>query len=269
METDLSKLESDLIELSEEVGDLIRNSRKELKNNDIREKGVHDLVTSVDEKAERRFVSGLSELLPEAGFIAEEGTRSGQGERYDWVIDPLDGTTNFVHGIPSYCTSVALLEDRVPVLGVVHEVVHGETFHAKKGQGARLNGEKIAVSKNPDLYDGLIVTGFPGKGFENMDAYLEVFKELLIKTRGARRLGSAAADLCYVACGRFDVFYEFGLKPWDVAAGALIVEEAGGRISDFSLSEQAIFGGEIIASNRKVHDAFYELFSRIYPVSSS
>ncbi len=266
---DLLKLEKELIEISEKVGDMIKNSREKLQKEDVREKKLHDLVTSVDEEAERIFVDRLSELLPEAGFIAEEGTRSSQGEEYDWVIDPLDGTTNFVHGIPSYCTSVALLKDRVPVLGVVHEVVHQETFSAVKAEGARMNGDPIAVSPNEEFGDSLIVTGFPGRNFEKMEAYMEVFKELLLKTRGARRLGSAAADLCYVACGRFDVFYEFGLKPWDVAAGELIVEEAGGRVTDFSLGNDALFGREIIASNGKVHAPFYELFSRIYNVPSS
>lgn len=248
---------------------MIQSSRKELEHEQIREKKLHDLVTTVDEEAERIFVEKLSELLPEAGFIAEEGTRSKRGERYDWVIDPLDGTTNFVHGIPSYCTSVALLDEGEPVLGVVHEVVHEETFHAVKGQGTKMNGKPIAVSPNPSLSDSLIVTGFPPSSFENLDAYLEVFKELLMKTRGARRLGSAAADLCYVACGRFDVFYEFGLKPWDVAAGKLIVQEAGGRVTDFSLGDDVLFGKEIIASNDKVHEEFHELFKGIYPLPSS
>lgn len=247
---------------------MIRNSREALKKEDVREKRAHDLVTSVDEEAERIFVDRLSELLPEAGFITEEGTRSTQGDRYDWVIDPLDGTTNFVHGIPSYCTSVALLKDQYPVLGVVHEVVHRETFHAVQGEGTKLNGTPVRTSSNEYLEDGLIVTGFPPRNFEKMDAYIEVFKELLIKTRGARRLGSAAADLCYVACGRFDVFYEFGLKPWDVAAGTLIVQEAGGKVTDFSLGENMIFGKEIIASNGKVHKDFQQLFSSIYPVPS-
>jgi myo-inositol-1(or 4)-monophosphatase len=266
---DLKELERELIRISEDVGAMIRASREELRTDQIREKGVHDLVTSVDEEAERRFVNALRELLPEAGFIAEEGTDSSRGERYDWVIDPLDGTTNFVHGIPSYCTSVALLENGEPILGVVHEVVHGETFHARKGNAAYLNGAPISCSPNEDLGDSLIVTGFPQRDFENMDAYLQLFKEILLQTRGARRLGSAAADLCYVACGRFDVFYEFGLKPWDVAAGALIVEEAGGRVSNFSLGSEAVFKGEIIASNGKVHEAFYKLFERIYPVPPS
>lgn len=266
---EFSDLEKEVLRISREVGAMIQSSRKELEKRDIREKGVHDLVTSVDEKAERIFVDRLSELLPEAGFIAEEGTRSDRGERYDWVIDPLDGTTNFVHGIPSYCTSVALLDEGEPVLGVVHEVVHEESFHAVKGQGAKMNGKSIRVSPNPSLSDSLIVTGFPPSSFENLNAYIEVFKELLIKTRGARRLGSAAADLCYVACGRFDVFYEFGLKPWDVAAGTLIVEEAGGKVTDFSLGDEVLFGKEIIASNRAVHAEFHELFKGIYPLPAS
>ncbi len=266
---ELAEMEKALVGISEEVGNMIKSSRKELQKKDVREKKVHDLVTSVDMEAERIFVDRLNELLPEAGFIAEEGTRSHRGERYDWVIDPLDGTTNFVHGIPSYCTSVALLEEGVPVLGVVHEVVHEETFHAVKGSGARMNGDFIGVSPNEEFGDSLIVTGFPGRRFQRMDAYIEVFKELLMETRGARRLGSAAADLCYVACGRFDVFYEFGLNPWDVAAGLLSVQEAGGRVTDFSLGNDVLFGKEIIASNGKVHRSFHDLFSRIYQGSSS
>ncbi|HEY6161377.1 MAG TPA: inositol monophosphatase family protein [Bacteroidia bacterium] len=216
---------------------------------DIEHKGVHDLVTFVDKTSEEKLVKGLSALLPEAGFIAEEGTIAKKGERYNWVIDPLDGTTNFIHGIPCYAISVALVDKDEVILGVVYEITRKECFHAHKFSPAFLNEKEIHVTGTQKLNDSLIATGFPYTNFDQLEEYLKVFRHLMLNTRGIRRIGSAATDLCYAACGRFDGFFEYGLKPWDVAAGSFIVKQAGGNCCDFKGKENFIEGREIIAGN--------------------
>lgn len=215
----------------------------------IESKGLHDLVSYVDKESEQRIIAALELLLPESGFIAEEGTNSKVGEHYNWVIDPLDGTTNYIQGVPIYAVSIGLLKDGELVLGVVYEVGRDECFYAWKDGGAYLNGERIYVSERADMHDALLATGFPYNDFSKLDAYLEMLKWTMTNARGVRRLGSAATDLAYVACGRFDAFWEYDLKPWDVAAGAVIVKEAGGTVADFSGGNDFLFGKEIIATN--------------------
>jgi len=196
--------------------------------------------------------------LPESGFIAEEGTSSKHGERYNWVIDPLDGTTNYIQGVPIYAVSIGLLDGDELVVGVVYEVGLDECFYAWKKGGAYMNGEPIRVSERDDIHDALLATGFPYSNFDQLDEYLALLKWTMTNARGVRRLGSAATDLAYVACGRFDAFWEYDLKPWDVAAGALIVKEAGGVVTDFNGGNNYIFGGEIIASNALLGDLMLE-----------
>ncbi|MCL4171156.1 UNVERIFIED_CONTAM: hypothetical protein GTU68_039147, partial [Idotea baltica] len=208
----------------------MKEERSSFKQADVEVKELNNFVSYVDKQAEQRFVTALELLLPEAGFIAEEGTSSKKGERYHWIIDPLDGTTNYVHGIPFYCTSVALMDGDELVMGVIYEPNTQECFHALTGQGAFLNGKPINVTDNSVLSDCLLATGFPYDDFEREDAFFKVLKTLTQQSRGLRRLGSAALDLAYVACGRFDGFFEYGLNPWDVAAGALIVQEAEGKV---------------------------------------
>ena len=215
----------------------------------IKTKGLHDLVSYVDKESEKRIIRQLSEFLPESGFIAEEGTSDKHGERYNWVIDPLDGTTNFIQGVPVYAVSIGLLDGDELVLGVVYEVGRDECFYAWKNGGAYLNGELIRVSNIATSHDALLATGFPYSNFEQLDKYMSLLKWAMTEARGVRRLGSAATDLAYVACGRFDSFFEYDLKPWDVAAGVLIVKEAGGVVTDFGAGNDYLFGGEIIASN--------------------
>jgi myo-inositol-1(or 4)-monophosphatase len=236
-------------DLSKEVGAFIRTEVTKLKRSDIELKGHHDLVTYVDKSVEKRIVEVLSKILPEAGFIVEENTTTKKGEKYNWVVDPLDGTTNFVHAIPVFSVSIALMEDDEVILGVVYEVNNDECFYSWKGGEAFLNDSEISVSQNKLLDDALVATGFPYNDFERLDIYIEFFKMLLVKSRGMRRLGSAAVDLAYVACGRFDVFFEYSLNPWDVAAGAFIVKQAGGEVFDFKGGDDYIFGKEIVASN--------------------
>ena len=245
----LELLCQDVIELAREVGIFIKMEEKKVTSSDIEEKSLNSLVSYVDKTAEEKLVNGLTELLPEAGFIAEEGTSSKVGDSYNWIIDPLDGTTNFLHGIPTYSVSIALQSTDEIILGVVYEVNRDECFYAWKEGGAFLNGDRMHVSKTAQLKDSLLATGFPYYDYDRSDAYFELLKQLAHSTRGVRRIGSAAVDLVYVACGRFDAFFEYSLHPWDVAAGAFIVEEAGGSISDFSGQDNWLHGKEIIASN--------------------
>ncbi len=236
-------------EIARESGKIMAEERKNFDPEKIENKGMHDLVSYVDKESELRIIDALSKILPESGFIAEEGTTDIKGERYNWIIDPLDGTTNFIQGVPLYCVSIGLLDKDELVVGVVYEVGRDECFYAWKDGGAFLNGEPIHVSKRGDIHDALLATGFPYSEFSRMDEYIEFLKWTMVNARGVRRLGSAAADMVYVACGRFDAFWEYDLKPWDVAGGAVIVKEAGGTVTDYSGGNNYLFGREIIASN--------------------
>lgn len=249
----------DVVELAREVGIFIKIEESKVKKNDIEEKSLNSLVSYVDKTAEELIVKDLSQFLPEAGFIAEEGTSSKVGETYNWIIDPLDGTTNFLHGIPTYSVSIALKKNDKIVLGVVYEVNRDECFYAWENSKAFLNGEIINVSKTDKLADSLIATGFPYYDYERSESYFSVLKKLAQSTRGVRRIGSAAVDLVYTACGRFDAFFEYSLHAWDVAAGAFIVQQAGGTICDFSGKDNWLFGKEIIACNPQVSSEFIPL----------
>lgn len=242
--------------LSAETRLFILQEAGRIKAESIEVKDRNSFVTYVDKGSEERLVKGLSALLPEAGFITEENTISKKGEHYEWVIDPLDGTTNFIHGIPCYAISIGLLRDQVPVLGVVHELNMDECFYAWEGGPACMNQKEVKVSGAAKLADTLIATGFPYYDYERQEEYMELFRHFMRTTRGLRRLGSAAADLAYVACGRFDGFYEYSLHPWDVTAGAFIVQQAGGKVSDFSGKDNYIFGKEIVAANSAVYNEF-------------
>jgi len=246
---DYEELCLSVCEIARKAGGFIANERKHFNPNKVENKGLHDLVSYVDKTSEAVIIEALSALLPESGFIAEEGTSTKKGERFNWVIDPLDGTTNFIQGVPVYAVSIGLLEGEELVLGVVYEICRDECFFAWKGSKAYLNGDEICVSDTTDMHDALLATGFPYSNFSQLDSYMDLLRWSMTEARGVRRLGSAATDLAYVACGRFDVFFEYDLKPWDVAAGALIVKQAGGKLSDFNHREGYLFGGEIIASN--------------------
>ncbi|OFX83824.1 MAG: inositol monophosphatase [Bacteroidetes bacterium GWF2_33_16] len=242
--------------LSKEVGLFIKTERTSNKNIHIEVKGIHDFVTYVDKTAEQKLVDGLSKILPEAGYIAEENTSTKKGEKYNWIIDPLDGTTNFIHGLPPYAISIALMENDQIILGVVYEISLDECFYAWHDSPAFLNGEIIKVSDKKDLKSSLIATGFPYYDYKRIKPFLESLEFFMVNSHGVRRLGSAATDLVYVACGRFEAFYEYSLSPWDVAAGAFIVQQAGGKVSDFKGEKNYIFGKEIVACNNFVFDEF-------------
>jgi myo-inositol-1(or 4)-monophosphatase len=256
MNMPLRELCEKVCQLSREVGAFIKSERKQFSSEKVEVKGKNDFVSYVDKNAERLITEKLSLLLPEAGYIAEEGTSTKKGEVYNWVIDPLDGTTNFIHGVPCFAISIALLKDEEIVLGVVYEINLDECFYAWQGSKAYLNGKEISVSDNTRLSDSLLATGFPYYNYSRMTEYMKLFTHFLQNTRGLRRLGSAATDLAYVACGRFDGFYEYSLNPWDVAAGAIIVQQAGGHVTDFNGGKNYLFGKEIIAGNATIFKEF-------------
>lgn len=221
----------------------------------ISDKGLNQLVSFVDIETEKLLVQKLEKLVPHCKFVTEEGTENGlDSASKTWIIDPLDGTTNFLHGLGAFSISVALYEGNEAILGVVYVPIWDEMFSALKGNGAKLNGNPISVAKTTQLKESLIATGFPYYEFDQMEAYLGILKELMQKTHGLRRMGSAAIDLAYTACGRFDGFFELGLSPWDVAAGILIVEEAGGRVSDFVGGNNFLYGKSILASSAGVYE---------------
>ncbi|MDR9419323.1 inositol monophosphatase family protein [Gracilimonas sp.] len=221
----------------------------------VKLKGKNDLVTDADVAAEKKIIEIINVSFPDDKILAEESSGTNElAEGRIWIIDPIDGTTNFAHGFPVYCVSIALWENREPKVGLVLEVANQEEFTAVSGEGAFLNGEPIQVSGNEDPSSSLIGTGFPYKDFDLVDNYLKLFRAMMHKTHGVRRPGTAAWDLCNVACGRFEGFYEYGLSIWDVAAGALIIKEAGGIVTDWQGGDNWYFGERIIAGNKAVHE---------------
>jgi myo-inositol-1(or 4)-monophosphatase len=249
-------------EIARETGSFIREEGKKITVSDIEFKGVTSLVTYVDKTAETRIVAAVKKLIPGSGFVAEEGTADSDNEKFTWIIDPLDGTTNFIHGIAPHSVSIALKEDDKIVLGVVYEVKSDEMFYAWKDSPAYLNGAVIKVSANSKPEHALIATGFPYYDFDRVDDYIAAMKHLMKTTRGLRRLGSAAIDLAYVAAGRFDAFYEHALHAWDVAAGVFIIQQAGGKVTDFNGGDKWLFGGELIAASGSYFDEFYSVINR-------
>lgn len=218
-----------------------------------------NLVTEIDKNSEEIIISMIRKHFPHHDFLAEESGSHNRESEYRWIIDPLDGTLNFTHGVPLYSVSIAVEERGTVVAGVVYEPNLGELFTAEKGKGARLNGKPIHVSKVSSLIESMVVTGFPYTIQQNPDHAIEHFVNILMHAQGVRRLGSAAVDLCYVACGRFEAFWEVTLSPWDMAAGVLIVEEAGGRFSDFTGAPTSIYKKQVLASNALVHDKMVEV----------
>ncbi len=248
----------EVVKLSKEIGKFLLHEIKSVKPSDIEEKGTHDFVSYVDKTAEAMIVKRLSELLPESGFIAEEGTSDKKSEVLNWIVDPLDGTTNFLHQVPLFSVSIALMEKNEIVLGVVYEPNLDECFYAWKGGKAYMNENIIEVSKQNKLGSSLIATGFPYYDYQELQAYMKLFEWFAINTSGLRRLGSAAVDLIYTACGRYEAFYEYGLKPWDVAAGVFIVAQAGGKVTDFKGGNNYVFGKQLLASNSILHAPLLE-----------
>jgi myo-inositol-1(or 4)-monophosphatase len=252
----LQQLCADACKVAKEAGLFMLHERANFKHDMIEIKSFNQLVSYVDKTSEELLVKGLSNLLPKAGFITEEKTVKTQYQPFMWVIDPLDGTTNYIHNIPVYSVSIALLHNQKPVIGIVYEVCRDEMFYAWQGGGAYLNGKRIGVKQNTVLEKSLLATGFPYYDFEIMNQYLLVLKYFMTNTQGMRRMGSAAVDLAYTACGRFDGFFEYGLHAWDVAGGICLIEEAGGIVKDFNGGNDYLFGKTIIASSLAIYKPF-------------
>lgn len=251
-----------VVKTAKKAGAFIKKERETFTPDKIEIKGLNDLVSYVDKGAEKIIVEDLKELVPEAGFIVEENSIDGRAE-YNWIVDPLDGTTNFIHGVPCYAVSIALEHNGEIILGVVYEVSRNECFTAVRGgKGAYLNNNPIRVSETPTLFKSLIATGFPIYNFERLDNYLTTLKFLMQHTHGVRRIGAASVDMCYLACGRVDAFFEYNLNSWDVAAASLIIEEAGGTVTDFKGGGNFLFGKEICCTNGSLMQEFEEVIQK-------
>ncbi len=251
-------------DLAKEAGAFLKGEVSKLSEADIETKGLHDFVTYVDKSSEKLIVAKLAEILPSAGFIVEEKTSINKADIYNWIVDPLDGTTNYIHGLPCYSVSIALMKEQKIVLGVVYEINLDECFYAWENSAAFLNGKEIKVSEKKSVSDALLATGFPYTDYSKLGSYMKLFTYFLKNSHGIRRLGSAAVDLAYVACGRFEGFFESGLKSWDVAAGSFIVQQAGGKVFDFNGGDEFLFGQHIIASNNALADEFVGVIKDLY-----
>jgi myo-inositol-1(or 4)-monophosphatase len=242
------------------AGNLIARAFERLDTVRISRKGHNDFVTEVDHAAEREIIRVINKAYPDHGFLAEESGIS-PGNEYQWIIDPLDGTTNFIHGVPHFATSIALLHNHKLEQAVVYDPIRQELFTATRGQGAQFNGRRIRVSTVTSLSEALLGTGFPFRDDQAAEQYLPIFAKFLTQTTGQRRAGAATLDLAYVAAGRLDGFWEFGLKPWDMAAGSLLIREAGGLVGDFDGSENHMQSGNILAANPKLFKAMLKIIA--------
>lgn len=244
------------------TGEVVESMRRQFDRESVEEKSAHNYVSYVDKESEQRLVDELSLLLPGSGFITEEGTAGLSQESYYWIIDPLDGTTNYIHDMAPYCISIALCNREETLLGVVYEVCRKECFYAWKGSPAYRDGEEIRVSDVTNFDQAFIALGFP----YNSDNYGVMARRLVDRlygfVGGTRLLGSAAAELCYVACGRFDARIEGFLGSWDVAAAGFILQQAGGKLTDFKGGDTWISGDEVVASNGALHETIMQRLIR-------
>jgi len=253
------------IEAARVGGRIVVERFRSLTTADAELKGHNDYVTAVDRESEAAIIELILSRHPDHTILAEESGLHESGGGVRWIIDPLDGTTNYIHGFPVYAVSIAAEVDGRISAAAVLDPTRDELFAASRGGGATLNGEPIRVTSTDNLAAGLILTGFPFKAAQYLEDFITVFRELLPATSGLRRCGSAAIDLAHTACGRADGFWEFGLSPWDIAAGALLVEEAGGRVTDIELGDRHIRTGNVLASNDRIHDALHEIITRHFP----
>jgi len=248
------------VKAARRAGNLIYRSADKIDHLTITKKSHADFDSEVDRAAEQSIIQTLLEAYPDHAILAEESGGQGESE-YLWIIDPLDGTTNFLHGLPQFAVSIALQHKGVLTQAVVYDPTKNELYTATRGRGAFLNDKRIRVSKRLHLADSLIGTGFPYTKFEHMDAYIGIFKDLIQKTAGLRRPGSAALDLAWMAAGRYDGFFETGLKPWDMAAGCLLITEAGGMVSDLHGSDTFLKTGHICAGNPNIHPLLLQVMA--------
>jgi myo-inositol-1(or 4)-monophosphatase len=234
------------------AGAIINRASQDVGSLTVQSKTFNDFVSEVDRAAEQAIIDILKDAYPDHGFLGEESGESNQEAENIWIIDPLDGTTNFLHGFPQYCVSIALQQRGVLTQAVIYDPVRNDLFTATKGRGAFLNDKRIRVTNRAKLQDALVATGFPYRDFTHLETYLDMLRDMIKKTTGIRRPGSAALDLAYVAAGMVDGFFEINLSSWDIAAGALIVQEAGGIVGDFEGNESWLKTGNIVAGNPKV-----------------
>jgi myo-inositol-1(or 4)-monophosphatase len=253
-----------VIALAKEVATYINRESLNFSLDKVETKSKNDFVSYVDQEAEKLLVKALKEIVPEAGFITEEDTAQSAGEDYLWIIDPLDGTTNFIHGSTPYAISVALTYKDEPVVGVIYEITREEMFYAWEGSKSYLNGTEIHVSNVDKLADALIVFGRPHHYMDHYPELLASVDYFMKNTHGLRLSGSAASDLAYVACGRYDGRYEFNLKPWDIAAGVLIIQNAGGFVCDFKGGNDHFKNGSVLAANAGIFEELKEKIGQIF-----
>jgi len=249
------------IEAAKKAGTFLRESKdKELKIE--RKSSSIDLVTQIDTEAEKIIVDNIRKKYPDHTILGEEGGESSTASAFRWIIDPLDGTVNFTHGLPIYCVSIGVEHNGAMIAGVVYDPNNDELYTAERGKGAYLNGNRIYVSDTGKLIESVLITGFPYDIHENPDHAIERFIDFLTQAQAIRRLGSAAIDLCYVAAGRADGFWEVFLKPWDIAAGILLVEEAGGKVTDFKGNPIDVHSPRVLASNDIIHNQMLEVLQQ-------
>ena len=265
--SDLEYLCAEVRQIARKAGAFLRDERQKFDRERVEEKSAHNYVSYVDKESERRLVEQLSTLLPEAGFIAEEGSGSLTDEEYCWVIDPLDGTSNYIHDMAPYSVSIALRDREELLLGVVYEVCRNECFYAWKGGKAFMNGEEIHVSNVENIKDAFVITELPYNHLQYKQTALHLIDQLYGVVGGIRMNGSAAAAICYVAIGRFDAWMEAFLGKWDYSAAALIVQEAGGKVTDFYGEDHFIEGHHILATNGNLHPFFQKLLAEVPPLN--
>ena len=252
-------------ETATEAGKILKQHFRKICISDIREKTKNDFLTFVDEQAEKKIISIIHNRYPEHSILAEESGDQNRNHSHCWIIDPLDGTKNYINGIPVFAVSIALQVNNQIVSSVVLDVMQDDMYYAEKGKGAYLDNTKLSVSDADNLERSLLATGFPFKNKNMIDLYMDCFKDIFKRCSGIRRLGAAAIDLAYVASGHFDAFWEMGLNPWDMAAGELLITEAGGKVTDFWNENNHLNNSFILASNDKVHEFIMEIISKHFP----
>ncbi len=244
------------------AGNLIKRYMDRVDTLKVSKKQPNDFVTEVDKLSEQEIIGTLSEAYPDHAIYAEESGKHNTGDDVNkptWIIDPLDGTTNFIHGIPQFAISIGMQAEGHLQVGVIYDPVHDELFTAMRGDGAKLNNRRLRINPNTRLQGSLIATGFPYYQYDYLDHYLAILKEVITKTSGIRRPGSAALDLAYTAAGRFNGFWEFNLQAWDIAAGALLIQEAGGIVTDFNDKQDYLKTGNILCGPPKVHQELLDI----------
>lgn len=261
---DYKEITGRVILIAKDIGNYIKKEGENFNLDKVETKNRNDFVSYVDKEAERKLVKRLTKIVPEAGYITEEGTATESGEAYCWVIDPLDGTTNFIHNSTPFAVSIALTFKGEPVVGVVYEITRNEAFYAWKGSKAFLDGKVIYVSNVHSVEEALISTGRPHNYLDYYPELIKCVDYFMQHSHGIRTSGSAAADLAYVACGRFDGRFEFGLKPWDIAAGILIIQRAGGKVCDFNGGDQHFKNGDVLAGNSAIINELQQIVKSVF-----